>query len=344
MTKRGAGFLVVIAIGGVVGAGSEKSRHDLTEFAEKIGLSRELNAGVRVGSDANGVLRIVDEGNFVMQYMVVGAEGAAEPNVIIGPDVHIKSTVDKAVIITHGWIDQGERDWPSGIAAAIRERTDPNEWVCGYFDWRGGAKVVSPVDAARYGRDIGGKRLGKALCRLGVGLRHVHLIGHSAGSWTIDSAGKYVSENAGLDTLHLTYLDAYVPSTWDSSELADIRGVGQLRVYAEHYYTKDITLKVTEEDLEHAFNADITAVDPWFKEHEFPYRWYHASITGSYERFDEKKSSVVTSGQGRQYGFGRSLEAGADNFESSLGLGKGNKAVKLKAKSKPFGLDLFKKR
>lgn len=320
------------------------SRGDLGKIMQTIGLAKDKDAPVKVSIDEDGLLYIKDTGDFISQYMIAGVEASADPNVIISADMKIPSTADKVLIVTHGWIDKGANDWPADIVHAISEKTDPNEWVCGIFDWKGGAAVVSPVDAAKYGRDIAGPRLVKALSTLPNRFEHVHLIGHSAGSWTVNSAMKLVAEKYPLKSLHVTFLDAYVPPFWKTGDLAKFQKETPKATYVEHYYTKDFTLEVTHADLPNALNVDITAIDPWFKEHEFPYRWYYASITGRFGRFDEKKSDVVTSADGVEYGFKRSLQAGQDRFAKSLKLDKENNPIKLRVKKKGFNLNFFRKR
>lgn len=347
-TKTLALFLCLSALVlAVPTASCEKTgrRQEVIKFMQKVGLQKELHAPVKVSTDESGLLSIADEGTFIVQYMIVGAESAREPNVVVASDVKIPPGADKIVVVTHGWIDKGASGWPADIARAFIERTDPNEWVCAFLDWKGGAGVVSPVDAAKYGRDIAGPRLAAALSKLPNRFKHVHLIGHSAGSWTINSAARLICRKLTPATLHLTYLDAYVPSGWDPGDIADVATWSpKTTCYAEHYYTRDITFRVTELDLPNTHNVDITAIDPWFKEHEFPYRWYCASITGAFDRFDEKKSKVVASHEGIEYGFARSLEAGKVNWRKSLTLKKGAQAVKLRLKKAPFGLDFLRPR
>nr|MBC8378065.1 hypothetical protein [Planctomycetota bacterium] len=66
-------------------------------------------------------------------------------------------------------------------------------------------------------------------------------------------------------------------------------------------------------------------------EHEFPYRWYMATVTGRYDRWDEKKETVLTCTHDTDYGFARSREAGAENWTQSRKLKLGKKAVKIKS-------------
>ncbi|HPD47052.1 MAG TPA: hypothetical protein PLY61_09165 [Anaerohalosphaeraceae bacterium] len=319
------------------------ARKEVLKFMEKAGLQGYVNAGVEIGIGESGVLEIADEGSFVVQYMIVTPEVAAEADVTVDAAVKIPTTADRIVVVTHGWIDRASSSWPADIAAALVAATEPNAWVCAAYDWSGGAGVINPVDAAKYGRDIAGPRLAKAVRTLGR-FRHVHLVGHSAGSWTIASAARRLSTTMRPEAMHLTYLDAYIPPEWDEAALTEFCVPDSGVVwFVEHYYTRDITLVYTEYDLPKALNVDITDIDPWFKEHEFPYRWYYASITGRYARFDEKKSDLITSQDGIDYGFARSLEAGPDNWRKSLQLKTGGRAARLRPPKTPFSLDFFRK-
>ena len=77
------------------------------------------------------------------------------------------------------------------------------------------------------------------------------------------------------------------------------------------------------------------------KEHHFPYKWYIATITGKYrDRDHEKNEDVVTAHGGIDYGFERSMEAGRENYERSLHLKIGNKAVKFGRTRKRSLLDI----
>lgn len=304
-------------------------REKALELAGFVGLGEWLKAPVKVSLTEGGTIAICDEGIYFFQYDLQTPQGSAEPNVVLSSFV-LPNTVDKAVFITHGWIDKAEKDWPENMAGAIRKKTDPNEWVCGFFGWSGGSGVMTSIQAVQYARDIGGPRLAAAILKLPVSLRHIHLIGHSAGSWVIDSAAKWIVKEHPETSVHLTFLDAYIPQHWDPNQLGDVHSAGG--VWAEHYYTRDITYAVTQNDLIHAYNVDITAIDPLVAEHEFPYRWYLATITGGYSRWDEKGQDVFNAFGGIAYGFARSLEAGRENWTKSKTLPAGNAALKLEKK------------
>ena len=139
---------IVIFLSGIFGLNTvladSDTRQKVIELLTSVGLSEQLKAGVKISSDASGVISIADQGNFFMQYMVVEPNTSADANLIIDPNIKIPSSVNKAVIVTHGWIDKASSDWPADIAEEIRKKVDPNEWVCVLFDWWGGAAVVNP--------------------------------------------------------------------------------------------------------------------------------------------------------------------------------------------------------
>jgi hypothetical protein len=296
----------------------------------------KLDAPVTISQTEVGCLSIRDEGIFAFQHELLTPETATEPNVVLEKSVAVNPGADKLVVVTHGWMDKGENSWPDEMAAVIGERVDPNEWVCAFYDWKGGSVVITSIQAAEYARDIAGPRLAKALLELGNEFTHIHLIGHSAGTWTIHSVAKRIAAARPDVQLHLTFLDAYVPSQWDENVLGHVfidpkRQKNQ--VWAEHYYTKDITFVVTEHDLKYAHNVDISGIDPLMSEHKFPYRWYTATITGTFTRWDEKKEKVYTRSGDIDYGFVRSLEAGDKNWGQTRRLKTNNPAVKLEKKN-----------
>ncbi|MDH4201730.1 MAG: hypothetical protein OEV87_02420 [Phycisphaerae bacterium] len=314
------------------------ARKEIIKFMEgNPGLEKYLTAPVTVMHTDTGCLSIKDEGIFAFQHELLSAEVSADPNVAVDENVKIPAKADKLVVVVHGWMDKGQNSWPSEMAAAIAHRVDPNEWVCGSYDWKGGSVVFISVQAAEYARDIAGPRLAKAILALGTDFKHVHLIGHSAGSWAINGTAKTIAAARSETQFHLTFLDAYVPERWDPDVLGrifDDAKKQKSQVWAEQYYTKDITWKLTEHDLKYAHNVDISAIDPLFSEHEFPYRWYAATATGTYSRWDEKKEPIYTHSGEIDYGFARSLESGEKNWKKSRKLKLNNPAIRIKKKDK----------
>lgn len=324
-------FALVISFGKIP-CGAEVNQK-VTDFLNSVGLKDWLDTPVKISRERTGIISITDKGSFLKQYIINNLNRTAEPNLIIGTDVRIPSTCDKVVIVTHGWVEKAEDKLSEDIAIAINFKIDHNEWVCGYFDWRSGASALSPVEAAQYAKDSAGPRLAAALLRLGR-FKHIHLIGFSAGCWAIDSAAKIIEKETDA-RIHLTFLDAYVPMDWSESRLGDLKGSNAH--WIEQYYARDITLKVTQVDLTGAHNVDITKIDPGISGHKFPLFWYLATINGRYREdgirrwgklFDEHKRLT--------YGFSRSLETGEANWDKSLTLQRGNKAVKLKKPRKKW--------
>ncbi|MCF7954939.1 MAG: alpha/beta hydrolase, partial [Phycisphaerae bacterium] len=308
----------------------QKARDSIIKFLKDNDLGHKLTDPVTITQDKSGVLRITDPGSYFYQYLILTPKNKAvtDPNVTRQLKISIPKTCDKAVIVTHGWIDKGADDWPSDMAKAFRDKTKPEEWMSLYFDWQSGAAVPNPVDAVRYSRDVAGPRLAKAFLSL-LGekqkLNHVHLIAHSAGTWAVTVAAQIIADKTEAQ-VHLTLLDAYLPPKWDEKKLGMI--VTDKPVYVEQYYSKDITLDVTQVDLPAAHNVDLTEVDQLIKTHEYPYKWYGATITGKFRKRDyvvDKK--IITKCKDIEYGYKRSLESSPENFKKSLTLKKANKAV-----------------
>jgi len=319
-------FILLTGAGFAELGSKEKVRENVVDLLRSAGMDKQVDAPVTVKTGESGVLGVEDTGNFFMQYVVVGAGKSSDPNVMFTGEFNIPPSAKKTVIVTHGWVDKGIDNWPWQIAKEISRRVDPNEWICAVFDWHGGAAVINPIDAAKYARDIAGPRLAKTVLTSGIALEHLHLIGHSAGSWAINSAAQIIARKTNM-VIHLTFLDAYVPPGWDSSEL----GKNQSNGWSEHYYTRDYTLQATEMELRAVHNVDLTGIEPGFHEHKFPYRWYYATITGSYGlEGREKRKKLYFTNDDIEYGFARSAEAGQENWQKSLTLKKGDSPIVLK--------------
>jgi len=230
------------------------------------------------------------------------------------------------VIITHGWYER--EPWPAGMTLAIHLRVDRRAWCCGWYDWRRQADRLLPSDAAKTARDDAGPLLGRQILGLSRQWRHVHLIGHSAGSWLVNEAAGVVASQTSA-SVHLTFLDAYVPSGWDPKSLGKLAQDPCEACWVEHYFTRD-PLNLTENVLTWACNVDVTDVNPGFRGHKFPWHWYEATVAGRYDpgsRFARKK--VHCEAAGVQYGYMRSLEAGSSNWLISTALTAPREPVKV---------------
>ena len=130
----------------------------------------------------------------------------------------------------------------------------------------------------------------------------------------------------------MTFFDAYIPINWQESSLGDVDAAVGVKFWADHYYTRDYTLGWTQQDLSCAHNVDVTDIDQMLKDHNFPWKWYYATISGKYPQgyfLDNRKLVLIA--DGIEYGFARSREAADPNgWRESLELPVGNKAVKLK--------------
>ena len=236
------------------------------------------------------------------------------------------------VVITHGWYER--EPWPEWMALAIARKVNLPEWRCGWCDWRGQAGCLRPSEAATIGRDIVGPQLGREILRLSRDWRHVHFIGHSAGAWVVSAAAEIVAAQTDAD-IHITFLDAYVPDGWDESVLGKLADRPRQRGWVEHYFTRDL-LNLTENELTYAHNVDITAINPGFRGHKFPWHWYLATIVGEYttdERLAHKP--VFCRANGLAYGFTRARENGLLPWTASIALVAGDKSVRIQRASGP---------
>lgn len=329
MKKTIALVIILLLFGGIAAVrthGSFQADKEAEKVLRSMGMGENLDAGVTVTQQKNGLLAVKDQGVYITHYMIMGPNTSAEPNISIDSNVDIQPSADNIAIVTHGWFDKAST-WPTEMTEAIHSKVDPNQWLCVSYDWAGGALVANPLDAVKYANNIAGPRLAKTILQLNPHPKHVHLIGHSAGAWVIDSAANIIAEKNKSCVIHLTYLDAYIPRHGD---LRQLKGLQKNQPgWAEQYYTRDITLEFTETDLKVAHNVDLSDIDPGINEHEFPYRWYLATITGHYQIFGEKNLTVLKTVDGLEYGFARSKEAALKNWEKSMTLKEGDKAIKL---------------
>ena len=328
-------IFLLLALCSVYAVGGIDLRQGTVRLMEKAGLERLLSAPVRIHCVADGPLAIVDEGFFTVQHTILTPEVGAEPNVVFEGREFLRPDADKLLVVVHGWLDKGQNGWPGRVAQAVYERVDPNEWVCASYDWKGGAVVVSSIMAAEYARDVAGPRLAAGVLAMERPFTHIHLVGHSAGSWAIHAAARRLAERFPEATFHLTFLDAYVPLKWNPDEPGTIfldAERQKTHYWAEHYYTRDITYKVTALNLKNAHNVDITATAPLFGDHEYPHRWYLATITGAFDRWDERDAQVASNHNGVEYGFARSREAGPAQWQKSRTLPMNNPAAIVRKK------------
>ena len=226
------------------------------------------------------------------------------------------------VIITHGWFE--DKPWPKEMALSIARCTEGSDFLCGWFDWQSEARVINPTDAARIACDEMAPMLAKNILNLSKDFSHIHFIAHSAGCWLISEAAKTAAEQTTA-SIHLTFLDAYVPPFWHEDNLGLADGDCNSTYWSDHYFTKDITFKTTEQPLTHSHNVDLTRVTPGVNDHEFPFYWYQATIEGRYDEKQRYSGRMLYYKRGSiDYGFDRSMEKGAGNWAESIKLPMGN--------------------
>jgi hypothetical protein len=137
----------------------------------------------------------------------------------------------------------------------------------------------------------------------------VHFIGHSAGAKLIhDAATAYISDyflRQRNTFFHLTFLDAYTPSDWDTDSYGSLP-VDYPNHHAEHYVDRGVAF--TDACLANAFNFDITGwtnadKSGFLGPHQWPHRWYKQSVT-----FTAGTDTL------QKPGFKLSFEGGNDQF------------------------------
>ncbi len=213
---------------------------------------------------------------------------------------------DSLVLVTHGWIRPAQSvdssiAWVNSILDSIVQYLTANSlisWqVCGY-KWVDGAKKFFPSDALNNAKQEG-QVLGDHIAK--QGWAHVHLIAHSAGAGLIQAVSEKIKALSPSTTVHCTFLDPFV-----GSDYAGVSNYGSGADWAENYFSRDsetiISGPVTESLLNHAYNVDVTPLDPnkhvgtkfrssvtgemepcikTFTSHGWPIDFYMNTITGS---------------------------------------------------------------
>jgi hypothetical protein len=245
------------------------------------------------------------------------------------------------VVITHGWINstietiaQGTAfvDSMSNSIAQYIANNGLNNWQVYGYKWPNQAYWSSyelGFSIALHYANQQGKILGDSIVQ--GGWTHVHFIAHSAGAGLIQKATEEINSTSLVPvTIHCTFLNAY-----DGLFLEKVGDYGNGAAWADSYFSRDLdTGKGTEQPLLHAFNVDVTTLDPQASQeripgyvssgevgapcyktessHGWPIDFYMNTITGN-----------VTSDY---YGFGFSLSEEAGNWSfatSQYPLGNG---------------------
>ncbi len=215
------------------------------------------------------------------------ANGTPTENLVAPPS----NGQDKLVLITHGRATDDDAItsvWEplrDAIRADLWGRNDTS-WNVQLYDWscdsNGGFETVL-TKALSHGYVIG-QQLSTH------GYRHVHLIGHSAGSGVIQYAARelrrYADQNQLQLTIHTTFLDAYGGDVFSPDEGNFDQVYGRFADWSDHYYSRDLTGRVTQLQLPRAYNLDVTEADPAFvligsSSHSWPHCFYRFTVNSS---------------------------------------------------------------
>ncbi|OHA16858.1 MAG: hypothetical protein A3C79_00835 [Candidatus Taylorbacteria bacterium RIFCSPHIGHO2_02_FULL_45_28] len=233
------------------------------------------------------------------------------------------------ILATHGWqlfvtptFPQPDVSWLDGMSNAINSYLVANSlttWQVNTYKWIDKAWTFYPTHALNNAKQEG-KMLGD--CIAAQGWTHVHLISHSAGAGLIQAASERIKALSPSTTVHCTFLDPYV-----GKEFEGVGRYGSGADWADQYFSRDsltqfgsvLTGPFTESPLDHAYNLDVTPLDPHkivgakfrssatglmepcvrtITSHSWPYEFYSNTITGN----------VTTDYQG--FGFPLSKEGG----------------------------------
>ncbi len=263
------------------------------------------------------------------------AQEQCKPLPVIGPEQN------SLVVITHGYEAVGQyAAWIDQMADAIRNKLTAEgkvNWQVVPVHWEEAAWGIPELAVA--GARIEGALYGAEFAQ--VHWQNVHLIGHSAGSVFIEAFAKEIKAIWPDTLVHCTYLDPY---------LSAIPGLGVITYgenadWADSYFSDDWTGPFTGGKLEHAYNVDVTWLDPDVKKapvyctsqsstggstppmflqcgvrgyspgltagHSWPYEFYTLTIT---EEFTCAADMGLPS-----IGYGLSQEANGWNKHSGLG-------------------------
>ena len=227
-------------------------------------------------------------------------------------------SVQEMLIATHGWNSAADA-WADDLVAALcsqrvgvtQSGTGPESGAAGAFSsgvskWcYGGGKLFASVNWAPLAGTLGpgpamshagdfGDKFADAIGNAGILPSVMHWIGHSAGSYAVQTATQNFATRSGARVVQNTYLDAYcpIPRGCDYGALAD---------WADHYVDSGVWL--TNDTLSNAFNIDITTQRPFASilptaGHGWPYVAYTWSAGGTASYFGASRNGNVFTGIG----------------------------------------------
>jgi hypothetical protein len=180
-------------------------------------------------------------------------------------------SASKLVVVTHGWAndtpDSTTLAWLSNVRDSIRAEIDSrltdemDDWKVIAYDWtassgkgRHSDTNIGPFkgfndaynNATEHGRDQG-------VVWADAGYEHVHLIGYSAGAGLLEEAARTIKERSPNTTVHLTFLDAYIPLGRNGADFASAAD------WVDNYFTRDGVPR-TQNIISESHNVDLTAL------------------------------------------------------------------------------------
>ena len=245
----------------------------------------------------------------------------------IAADANTVEPGPRLVVVTHGWKETS--DWHKDLAMAVRDSVAGGPWICGWYDWRAQAKRSGLLETTRLASETYGPSLGRDVLAISKEWKQIHLIGNSSGCWLMSQAAKVITEQSKA-SVHLTFLDAYVP--WHQEELGCVACQPGTVCWADHYFSRDLSAPASQKPLPYALNIDLSEIDPRINSHEFPHIWYEATAVGRFTDRRYKDKPLYNRVGEIEYGYARSLEAGEVNWEYSLRLQGGNEPLMVIAK------------
>ena len=243
---------------------------------------------------------------------------------------------DSLVVVTHGRVPRGlfETSPPANVLW-VDEMLDVisknlisqghNNWQVSSYNWIKKAwttKVELLLGITLDRAKDEGENLGK--CIVGQGFAHIHLIAHSAGAALIQVASETIKSLRPDITVHLTFLDAYIGLTYGGRQK-----YGEGANWADSYYSRDpdtgdILTGLTGGSLKHAYNIDVTWLDP----NKHSLGTYRSSWNGEVEECYETVThhewshefylKTITQSWGDAKGFGFPLSKEGGNWDFAL--------------------------
>lgn len=186
---------------------------------------------------------------------VLGVDMSSPPaQVSSAPSPPKIPSLDSLVVVTHGYAPLGgweDESWVVAMAAAIEGRV-PNNWLVQSYLWSetawglpSTALIIARIQGGVYGGMIAAQHW-----------RHVHLIGHSAGSAFVEAVAKKIKALSPDTTVHCTFLDPFL-----SDLLVGVDIYGANADWADCYFAQDWTGAPTDAHLKNAYSVDVTWAD-----------------------------------------------------------------------------------